>query len=80
MEVNIEVRVITLATIEPNLVCFSSTINMSIASASLPWPARARAAGNFSSHAELGQGKVYTAGSRLAFSTFFKILPNLLIF
>ena len=49
MQVNMEVmvEVITLATIkvmievtigvlEPNLVCFSSTINMSIASASLP--------------------------------------------
>ena len=58
IEVMIEVMIkVTIeATIEPDLVCFSSTINMSIASASLPWPARARAAGSFSSHAELGSG------------------------
>ena len=56
----VEMMVMTLDVMmevcSPDLVCFSSTINISMASVSLPCVARARAAGSFSSHAELGLG------------------------
>ena len=55
----VEMMVMTLVMMEvcvPDLVCFSNTINISMASVSLPCVARARAAGSFSSHAELGLG------------------------